>query len=91
MTPAFYHIGGDIFWRGAWMSDAQVQEHLDLALREHDACLRVGDRLSARVARSIFLELTDALEAQARWKRAAGHRPQQRNMPTKALERVLGA
>lgn len=68
--PTFKHIGGSIVCRGRWMDDAEVQAQADLALAEHDDCLRKGDRLASRVARAIFLEITDALKAQAEWKRA---------------------
>lgn len=68
-SPAFTHIGGSIVCRGRFMSDAEVQAQVDLALREHDACLRIGDRIGARVARSMFLDLTDAQKAQADWAR----------------------
>lgn len=64
---AYRHIGGSIVWQGKFMDDAEVQAQADLALREHDACLRIGDRLGARVARGLFLEITDALKEQARW------------------------
>lgn len=71
MTSIFRMIGGDIFFGTAWLSDEQVQSQLDLFLREHDACLRIGDRIAARVARTAFLDLTEAVADQARWKRCA--------------------
>lgn len=71
MTPAYRHIGGSIVCRGVFMDDAEVERQADLALREHDACLRIGDRIGSRVARQIFLEITDAQKAQADWKRCA--------------------
>lgn len=76
MTPAhqplrFWSSGGDCFWRGVYMPTEKMLEQAALALREHDACLRKGLRLDARVARTIFLEITDALAEQAKWKRAA--------------------
>jgi hypothetical protein len=70
-SPAYRHLGGDIFYGSEWVSDADARAKADLALRDHDACMRQGDRLGARVARKVFLDLTDAFDAQARWLRCA--------------------
>lgn len=69
-SRAYWHAGGSIINHGNAMDDAEVQRQADLALREHDDCLRKGDRIAARVVRTVFLEITDALKAQAEWKRA---------------------
>lgn len=67
---AFRHIGGDIYWRGVFLDDAKVQSQLDLFQREHDACLRKGLRLESRVARTLYLNLSDAVKEQSDWRRA---------------------
>lgn len=74
--PAFRHIGGDVYWtpsRGqpVYLDRRQIDAQLSLFQREHDACLRAGLRLDARVARKAFLELTDALKEQGKWDRAS--------------------
>lgn len=76
MAASFFHVAGDIIWHPEggkpWpMSEGQVQEQLDLAQREHDASLRAGDRMAARVARSLFLDLTDAVKQRDDWRRCA--------------------
>jgi len=68
--PAFRACGGDVWWGSHPMTAEEVDAQALLMLREHDACLRIGDRASARVARKLFLELTDAAKAQERWKAA---------------------
>ncbi len=71
MTPSFRSIGGTIVWGSKPLTDGEVLAQVDLALAEHDACLRIGDRAGARVARSMFLDLTDAIKEQARWVRCS--------------------
>lgn len=76
MATSFFHAGGDIIWHAPggkprYMSEAAIQEQLDLFQREHDACLRKGLRMDARVARSLFLDLTDAVKQRDAWMRCA--------------------
>lgn len=68
--PAYKACGGDVWWGSHPMTSKEVDDQALLLLREHDSCLRIGDRVSARVARKLFLELTDACAEQGRWKSA---------------------
>lgn len=72
MTAAakrFGCIGGSITWGRAFIDDGEVERQLDQAQREHDAALRAGDRIAARAARSLFLDITDALKERSKWMR----------------------
>lgn len=70
----FWHVAGDIIWRGTGrplpINAQNVEPLLDLLQSEHDAAMRSGDRLPARRARRLFLELTDAVRARGLWRRA---------------------
>jgi len=63
------HLAGSIIKDKAWLDDGEVEREIDIALREHDAALRAGDRIAARAARSLFLDITDALKERSKWMR----------------------
>lgn len=69
LAKRFGCIGGSITWGKAFIDDGEVERQLDQAQREHDVALRAGDRIAARAARSLFLDITDALKARAKWMR----------------------
>lgn len=70
-TPAYRHVGGSIVYRNVWLDDAEVERQLALAEREAEACKRINEMDGYRAARTVFLEITDAINAQAAWKRCA--------------------
>lgn len=63
------HLAGSIIKDKAWLDDGEVEREIDIAQREHDAALRAGDRIAARAARSLFLDITDALKERSKWMR----------------------
>lgn len=87
MTPAYFHLGGDVFGSDKTpLSQAGIEEALDLALRESDACLRIGDRLGSRTARKAFLDLTEAVDQRNRWKRCMDQ-----TIPCRELDQAIRA
>lgn len=71
-APAFRHVAGSVIW--TWCPTLRVTHEaaaalLNLLADVHDECLRASppDRIAARKARKLYLDLTDALAEQRKW------------------------
>lgn len=80
----FWHVGGDILYRGLGTHGAPLCQPIDRQMADSlrdlyqddvRACWEAGDVKSAQHAVQLWIQLTNAMDAQATWFRVVGREP----------------
>lgn len=68
-APAFKHIGGDLIYRGRWLSPERAQDYDAFFRREALLAHMDGDDAGFAWANELLTQLVSAKTAQAQWVR----------------------